>query len=89
MAVSAFWILPTLLWSGEPIDQAQDKFGQPKFGLRREDFGQAKIFSPIVDERGDFNHVMRRILCPDCVVNIMLINTLVVSIISVSKVNIS
>ena len=69
--VTLFWALPTIFWTGEKLPEKRSFEG---FGG-----SEARIISPVVAEEGNFPMAFRRLLCPSCVFNIVLINTLVVS----------
>ena len=62
--ISLFWFLPTLLWQGDPIPDGNDE-----------------VLEGEVDDNLEnlVTKALRANFCPNCVLNIILVDTIIVS----------
>ena len=73
-----FWFLPTLLWQGDPIPDGNDAALE----------GGIDAVEGLEEEELDFvTKAIRANLCPNCVLNIILVDTLIVSFLLVHRFN--
>ena len=72
---AALWALPTVLWSGQPLNDGVDD-DELEGGAAAD----SRISHPDLLEKSTLSEAWRRLTCPNCVLNITLINTLFVSI---------
>ena len=83
MITASFWFLPSLLWKkthllGLPIPGSQPS---ERLEVNIDDLGQERlggVVTALVDSGvGD---IYNRVLCPTCILQIIIINTMVVSV---------